>query len=261
MEQYNASLMEKTIDDLYTEFPHCKIPSNVALPQKLKIIVERSKDLEEIIKKMDVEHKARIAEIEARTPGMPPAVREVRVQELGGYAEMVETRVEEAQQLLNEASHTWANMEDIDGLIEVREALQKTHRELHALTGTMKDLLPIEHILKMEETTKLQAELQKLRAKEVHYTNTLQPWQEKLSTITVGVNEKLLQAKRMQTIVTSLLEEQPTADLVNATRESVDQITQEIPELWANYNQLNNEIWDTMHPPKMDIGGSGTSHK
>ena len=62
-------------------------------------------------------------------------------------------------------------------------------------------------------------------------------------------------------IVTSLLEEQPTVDLVNATRESADQITREITELQVNYNQLNNEIWDTMNPPKTDIGGSRMSHK
>ena len=57
--------------------------------------------------------------------------------------------------MLNEASHTWTTMEDINGLVEVREALQKTQRELDALTGTMKDLLPIERMLKMGETTKL----------------------------------------------------------------------------------------------------------
>jgi hypothetical protein len=57
--------------------------------------------------------------------GMPPAVREVRVQELRCYVEMVETRVAEAQQLLNEASQAWTNMEDINGLVEVRKSLQK----------------------------------------------------------------------------------------------------------------------------------------
>ena len=152
-------------------------------------------------------------------------------------------------------------MDDIDGLVEVREALQKTQWELDALTGMIKDLLPIERMLKMGEMTKLQVEMQKLRAKEAHYMKTLQPWKAKVSAIVVGVNEKLLQAKRMQTIVTSLLEEQPTMDLINATRESVDQITRDIAELRANFNKLNNEMWDIVHPQKADIGGSGMSHK
>ena len=50
-------------------------------------------------------------------------------------------------------------MEDINGLVKVREALQMTQGDLNALIGTMKDLLPIEHMLKMGETTKLQAKL------------------------------------------------------------------------------------------------------
>jgi cyclopropane fatty-acyl-phospholipid synthase-like methyltransferase len=71
----------------------------------------------------------------------------------------------------------------------------------------MKELLPIERMVKMGETTKLQVEFQKLREKEAHYTKTLQPWQAKVSANVVGFNEKLLQAKRMQMVVTSLLQE------------------------------------------------------
>ena len=61
----------------------------------------------------------------------------------------------------------------------------------------------------------------------------------------------------MQMTVTSLLEEQPTVDLINATRESVDQITREVAKLRVNFNKLNNEIWDTVTPPKADVGGWG----
>ena len=68
---------------------------------------------------------------------------------------MVGACVAEAQQFLNDASQAWTNMEDIDGLVEVRAALQKMQQDIDALTGMMKDLLPIECMLKMGETTKL----------------------------------------------------------------------------------------------------------
>ena len=45
---------------------------------------------------MDAEHKAGIAEMEARTPRMPPEVREAQVEGLKGYTKIVETRVTEA---------------------------------------------------------------------------------------------------------------------------------------------------------------------
>lgn len=152
-------------------------------------------------------------------------------------------------------------MEDIDGLVEVRTTLQKMQCKVDALTDRMKDLLPIERMLKMGQTTKLQVKMQKLREEEESYTKTLQPWQTWLSTIALKVTKKLSQARKMQTIVTSLLEEQPTTDLVNATIESVDQITQEIVELRMDFTKLNNEMWDTMHPLMANTGGSGTSHK
>ena len=46
-------------------------------------------------------------------------------------------------------------MEDIDGLVKVKAALQKMQREIDALIRTMKDLIPIEKMLKMVEMTKL----------------------------------------------------------------------------------------------------------
>ena len=75
------------------------------------------------------------------------------------------------------------------------------------MISIMKDLLPIERILKMDEMSKLQAKMQKLREEEVRYTKTLQPWQTWLSTIALKVTEKLSQAKKMQTTITNLLEE------------------------------------------------------
>ena len=96
--------MEKMIDDLCTKFPHCNILADAALPQKVKIIVSRAKDLEETIKKMDAKHKAHIAKLEVRTPGTPTAEREVWTQELRGYIDVVEVRIEEAQQLINDAN-------------------------------------------------------------------------------------------------------------------------------------------------------------
>lgn len=70
-ERYKASKLEKMINDVCVEFPHCNIPVDVVLPQKVCIIVSKSKDVEDTIEKMDVEYKACIAELEAKPLGMP----------------------------------------------------------------------------------------------------------------------------------------------------------------------------------------------
>ena len=71
-EKYNATQLEKTINDLCAEFPHCNIPVDVVLLQKVRIIVSKAKDLEETIEKMDAEHKACIIELEVKTTRTPP---------------------------------------------------------------------------------------------------------------------------------------------------------------------------------------------
>lgn len=105
-------------------------------------------------------------------------------------------------------------MEDIDGLIEVHKALQKNQKELYELIVTMKDLIPLQHKLKMGESKRLQTELQKIRAKEAEYLQTLQPWQEKVSKNAIKINMKPTKFKATQMTVVILLKEQPTVDLV-----------------------------------------------
>ena len=45
---------------------------------------------------MDAEHKARIMELEAKTPRIPSVEKEAPTQALKGYACIVEVRIEEA---------------------------------------------------------------------------------------------------------------------------------------------------------------------
>lgn len=161
------------INDLCAKFPHCNIPVDVVLQQKVRIIVSKSKDLEETIEKMDAEHKPRIAELKVKTRGTPPTEKEAWMQALKDYAGTAEVRIEKAQKLINDASKAWTNMEDIEGLVQVLEKLQATQHEVDALIGTMKDLQPIQRMLKMGEATKLQAKMQKLREEEECYTKTL----------------------------------------------------------------------------------------
>ena len=48
------------------------------LTQKVRRIADRAKALEETVVKMEEDHKAQIAELEARAPGTPDADKEAR---------------------------------------------------------------------------------------------------------------------------------------------------------------------------------------
>ena len=53
---------------------------------------------------------------------------------------------------------------------------------------------------------------------------------------------KLIEFKATQTTVASLLKEQPTVELITATRESIAQMTQDPVALMASYTKINIEI-------------------
>ena len=90
---------------------------------------------------------------------------------------------------------------------------------------------------------------------------TLQPWKEQVSEIEVQINKKLTKFKATQMTVASLLDEHPTVKLVTTTKESVEQMTQELAAPTASYTKINTKIWNTVKPPKDDEGGSGMSNK
>ena len=75
------------------------------------------------------------------------------------------------------------------------------------------------------------------------------------------MNAKLKEFRVTQIIVASLLNKQPTSKLITTTRQSIDQMTQDLTTLMVSYTKIKKEIWNTVKPSKDDEGGSGMSHK
>ena len=75
---------------------------------------------------------------------------------------------------------------------------------------------------------------------------TIHPWQEQVSEIAVQINTNLTEFKVTQMTIVSLLEEQPTAELVTTTKENVEQMTQELAALTTCYTKVNSKIWNVV---------------
>ena len=67
--------------------------------------------------------------------------------------------LEDTQKLLKDTTSTWDAIEEIDDLVAVRKELQKNKQELDIVTATMKDLTPLQHMMKMGENKGLQVKL------------------------------------------------------------------------------------------------------
>lgn len=125
------------------------------LLQKVKIITTRDKDLEETIERMDVEHKALIAELEAKAPETLPKEGKERTQALWAFLATIAKHLEDAQKLLDETTNASEVMIDIEDLVNVHKAIHKTQQEMDTIVAVMKDFPPIQRMMKMGETKKL----------------------------------------------------------------------------------------------------------
>ena len=128
----------------------------------------------------------------------------------------------------------------------------------------MKYFPAIQCMIKMGETKKLQTQMQMLRKDEACYLKIVQPSKDEVSQISLQVNEKLKEFKATQTIVASLLEEPATAELVETTKECVEQLEKDLVGLQHNFTIFTKKIMD-MHDSqkkskKKTAGGSGMGH-
>ena len=266
----SAQLAEKTVEEeklkkvvanIGAKIPAYNIDPEAPILQTVNSIVGQGKELEQKFVKIEEEYKARIVELEAKELVTPPEEHEARLSKLKGFATPIELLLAKTQKLLDNTTSTWDTMEDLDNLVEAYAALQKHQRELDEVTTAMKDLAPLQRMLKMGESKKLQTELQRLRAHEVEYLKTLQPWQDEVSAIAMKFNAKFTEFQAMQMTVVSLLEEPPTAKLVNIAGECVNLMSQDIARLQDNYTQFTAKLWQILKSQKDGASGSGTSHK
>ena len=62
--------------------------------------------------KIEEDHKAQIAELEARAPGTPHADKKARAETFRLTATHMKSRIDDAQSLLDEATKTWSELEE-----------------------------------------------------------------------------------------------------------------------------------------------------
>ena len=128
--------------------------------QTISSIERWAKELEKKVVKIEEEYKAHIAELKAKDPMTPPEQREARIAELQAFLATIALCLKDTQKLLEDTTSTWATIEEIDDLVVVHTKLQRNKKELDVVAAIMKDLPPLQHMMKMGENKILQAKLQ-----------------------------------------------------------------------------------------------------
>ena len=128
------------------------------LTQKVRRITDRAKALEETVTKMEEDHKAQIAELEARAPGTPQAEKEARAEAFRLTVTQMTSRIDDTQSLLDEATKTWSELEEPPKKLELQQSIQNIEKAIAAMKEEVKSLGALARMKKTTEMNRLQQE-------------------------------------------------------------------------------------------------------
>ena len=80
--------------------------------QKVRRIADRAKALEETVVKMEEDHRAQIAELEAWAPGTPQADKEARENTFRLTSTQMQSHIDDARSLLTDAMTIWSELDE-----------------------------------------------------------------------------------------------------------------------------------------------------
>ena len=129
--------------------------------------------MEETMVKMEEDHKAQIAELEARAPSTPEEDKEARAQAFRLTSMQMKCRIDDAESLLADATKTWSELEELPDRLDFQYSIQNIENETTQIEEEFKSLGPLAKMKKMTEMNCLQHEAQRLREKEIQFNNML----------------------------------------------------------------------------------------
>ena len=141
--------------------------------------------------KMEEDHKAQIAELEARALGTPEVDKEARAQAFRITSTHMKCRIDDAQSLLANATKTWSELEELPDRLDLQQSIQNMENAVAAMKEEVKSLGSLAKMKKMKKMNRLQKEAQRLREKEIQFNNMLQPYQEQIVELVDAVEQKV----------------------------------------------------------------------
>ena len=116
--------VSQVLENITAELPQCDIQPELAITQKIRKIADRAKALEEEKIKMEEEYKERIAVLEENRPLTQEEIQDARVQAIRIVQTQMQCRVEETETILEDASRTWQELEELPQKKELQQHIQ-----------------------------------------------------------------------------------------------------------------------------------------
>jgi hypothetical protein len=251
------------LQNIAAELPQCDIQSELAVTQKVRKIADRAKALEEEKAKMEEEYKEKIAALEAQQPATPEAVQEAHVQAFRIVETQMKCRAEEVESLLEDATRTWTELEELPEKIELQKSIQSYDQLIAQAEEEAKSLGALAKMKKKTEITQLQQLAQKFRTKQINLDNTINPHQEKVAQLVDRIEKKVIGFKASKGVIEDTEDPLVTDIMLTTAQEEVANMDSSLKELKETFGIISQEAKDKMKQMQIaeSASGSGTSHK
>jgi len=223
------------------ELPQCNIEFSLPLSQKVRRVADRAKVLEETVTKMEEDHKAQIAELEARAPGTPQANKEARAEAFKLTSTQMKCRIDDAESLLADAMTTWSELDELLAKLELQQCIQNIEKDTAAMKEEVKSLGALAKMKKTTEMNRLQPEAQRLRAKEIQFNNLLQPYQEQITELVDAVEQKVKEFTTRKSEMDATEDSSISQVMLETTQECVDDMEKEVAGLRQKLTRTSQE--------------------
>ena len=260
--------LSQVLQSIALELPKCNIELTLPTPQKLRRVADRAKDLEEIVTKMEEtvakmegDHRAQIAELEAQAPGTPHIDKEARIEAFRLTSAQMKSRIDEALSILTEVTNTWAELDAPPKKVEVQQSIQQIENTAAAIKEEIKGLEALQKMRKTKEMNCLQQEAQRLRTKEIHINDLLQPYQEQIIELADTVEQKVKEFTSTKEETDATEDASISQALLDSAQESVKVMQKEVEGLRDRLQRASQEAKAKLQQEKPAPGGSRMSHK
>jgi hypothetical protein len=249
------------IEEIAQELPACEIQPDLPLVAKVQIIGGRVKTLEQEKVAMAEDHRTQIAELEARVAAQTTDDAQVQFEALSRASMQMKNRVQEAENLMNQAMEAWTELVKLPFKVGLSEQVQAAEQSLAVLNEEAKSLTGLPKMKKMGEVRKMQQQLHKLRTEDEKLTNSIQPFMDEYAEIVGQVETKIKEIAESQEIIDTLTKEDATAETVQTAVECVDELDSAIAKWKNTFAETQARADAQIKRPHASASGSRASHK
>ena len=115
--------------------------------------------MEETVAKMEEDHKAQIAELEARAPGTPQADKEARVEAFRLTSTQMKYCIDNVLSVLADSTNTWSELDEPPEKVEIQQSIKQIENTTASMKEEIKSLAALQKMRKMMEMNRLQQEV------------------------------------------------------------------------------------------------------